>query len=120
MTIHWIDSKSLKRQKAAIVCVHMIGHHTYDVLAEEVYRNFRLHGKISATVTDNGSNFVKTFTTFAVQEESRSDEAQSITDNNEALLDDDVTFMDVHNLMILDRNKTDDLTQVEYRLPLHQ
>jgi len=62
MTVHLINQKSLKRQKAAIVYIRMIGHHTYDVLAvkiEEVHSNFRLHGKISATVTDNGSNFVK-------------------------------------------------------------
>ena len=122
MTVHWIDQKSLKRQKAAIACMRIIGRHTYDVLAakiEEVHRKFGLHGKISATVTDNGSNFVKTFTTFAVQEESGSDEAQSISDD-EALLDDDVTFTDVHDMMILDENNTDDLTQVEYELPPHQ
>lgn len=77
MTVHWIDQKSLKRQKAAIACMRIIGRHTYDVLAaksEEVHRKFGLHGKISAMVTDNGSNFVKAFTTFAVQEESGSDE----------------------------------------------
>ena len=86
MTVHWIDQKSLKRQKAAIACIRIIGRHTYDVLAakiEEVHRNFGLHGKISATMTDNGSNFVKAFTTFAVQEDSGSDEAQSITDDDE-------------------------------------
>ena len=65
MTVHWIDQKSLKRQKAAITCMHIIGHHTYVLAAkiEEVHRIFELHGKISATVTDNGSNFVKAFTT---------------------------------------------------------
>ena len=62
MTIHWIEQKSLKRRKAAISCIRIIGRHTYHVIAakiEEVHRNFGLIGKISATVTDNGSNFVK-------------------------------------------------------------
>ena len=120
MTVHWIDQK---RQKAAIACIRIIGRHTYDVLAakiEEVHRNFGLHGKISATVTDNGSNFVKAFTTFAVQEDPGSNEAQSITDDDEMVLDDDVTFTDVHDVMILDQNENDDLTLVEYELPPHQ
>ena len=123
MTAHWIDQTSLKRQKAAIACMYIVGCHTNDVLAakiEEVHRKFGLHGKISATVTDNGSNFVKAFTTFAVREESGFNEEQSILDDDEALIDDDVTFMDVHDMMILDENNTDDLTQVEYELPLHQ
>jgi len=71
MTVHWIDDKSLKRQKAAIACICITGRHTYDILAakiEEIHRSFGLHGKISATVTDNGSNFVKAFTSFSVQE----------------------------------------------------
>ena len=123
MTVHWIDQTSLKRQKAAIACMRIVGRHTYDVLAakiEEVHRKFGLHGKISATVTDNGSNFVKAFTTFAVQEESGFNEEQSILDDDEALIDDDVTFTDVYDMMILDENNTDDLTQVEYELPPHQ
>ena len=55
MMVHWINEKSLKREKAAIACIHIVGHHTYDILAakiEEVHRSFGLHGKISATVTD--------------------------------------------------------------------
>ena len=58
MIVHWIDQKSVKRQKPAIACICVIGRHTYDVLAakiEEVHRNFGLNGKISTTVTDNGS-----------------------------------------------------------------
>ena len=33
MTVHWINEISLKRQKAAIACIHIVGHHTYDILA---------------------------------------------------------------------------------------
>ena len=115
MTAHWIDQKSLKRQKAAIACVRVIGHHTYDVLAagiEEIHRKYRLSGKVTATVTDNGSNFVKAFATFARE----SDEASS-HDNEE---DDDVTFTNLHDLMDQDSLGDDDLTQVEYELPPHQ
>ena len=81
MLVHWISQTSLKRQKTAIACICTIGHHKYHLLAakiEEMYRNFGLHGKINDTVTDNGSNFVKAFITFTVQEESGFYEAQTI------------------------------------------
>ena len=83
----------------------MIGHHTYDVLAasiEEIHRKYRLSGKVTATVTDNGSNFVKAFATFASQLPGGSDEASS-HDNEE---DDNVTFTNLHDLM--DQDSGDD------------
>ena len=120
MTAHWIDHRSFKRQRAAIACVSMIGRHTYDVLAasiEEIHRKYRLSGRVTATVMDNGSNFVKTFASFASQSPGGSDEANS-HDNEE---DDDVTFSDLHDLMVMDQDSgDDDLTQVEYELPPHQ
>ena len=124
MTIHWIDKKSLKRQKAAIACIRIVGRHTYDILAakrEEVHRNFGLHGKISTTVTDNGSNFVTAFTSFSVLEtEVDNNEEHSITDDDYGVeLDDDATFTDIHSVMMLEQNE-DDQTQVEYELPPHQ
>ena len=69
MTIHWIDSTTLQCCKAAIACTRVIGHNTYDVLAgqiDSIHRQFELCGKVTATITDNGSNFVKAFKTFAV------------------------------------------------------
>ena len=62
MTVHWIDPHTLKRHKAAIACTRMRGRHTYDVLAckiEQVHTSYSLAGKVCATITDNGSNFVK-------------------------------------------------------------
>ena len=44
-------------------------HHTYNVLAakiESVHESFGLSSKVSSTVTDNKSNFVKAFTTFVL------------------------------------------------------
>ena len=32
MTVHWIDTDTLKRCKAAIACLRITGHHTYDVI----------------------------------------------------------------------------------------
>ena len=69
MTVHWIEPSTLQCHKAAIACTRITSHHTYDVLAakiENVHENFELSGKVSATVTNNGSNFVKAFATFAL------------------------------------------------------
>ena len=67
MTVHWINPITLKRCKAAIACIRVTGHHTYDALAEKiehVHASYGLTRKVTATVTDNRSNFVKAFTVF--------------------------------------------------------
>ena len=69
MTVHWIDESSLMCQKVVIACTCVIGRHTYNVLAakiEQIHEQYGLVGKISATITDNGSNFVKAFATFGM------------------------------------------------------
>ena len=67
MTIHWIHPITLKWCKAAIACIRVTGHHAYDSLAkkiEHVHASYEVTGKVTATVTDNRSNFVKAFTVF--------------------------------------------------------
>ena len=36
ITVHWINPITLKRCKAAIACIRVTGHHTYDALAEKI------------------------------------------------------------------------------------
>ena len=124
MMVHWINEKSLKRDKAAIACIRIVGRHTYDILAakiEEVHISFALHGKNSSTVTDNGSNFIKAFTTFSVPDTALDDnEEHSITDDDDMVLNDDVTFTDLNDAITPYPNEDDDLTQIEYELPPHQ
>ena len=63
---------------------------------------------------------MKAFNTFSVQETDLDDTGEhSITDDDGVVLDDDVTFTDLHDVMILDQ-ENDDLTQVEHELPPHQ
>lgn len=64
ITCHWIESDTLHRKSAALACERIRGHHTYDVIAakiSQVHAEFQIRGKVSATVTDNGSNSVKAF-----------------------------------------------------------
>lgn len=64
MTAHWICPDSLERRCAALCCQRIQGKHTFDVLANAmaaVHEKFQIQGKVVATTTDNGSNFVKAF-----------------------------------------------------------
>lgn len=64
MTIHWIDSETLKRESAALACRRIKGRHTYDVLTKimsDVFRDYGITNKVTRVVTDNGSNFIKAF-----------------------------------------------------------
>ncbi|KAL4131068.1 hypothetical protein QTP88_008419 [Uroleucon formosanum] len=68
VTCHWINSKSFKRESVSLACYHIKGHHTYDVIAKEIYKmhtTYKIQNKIVSTTTDNGSNFVKAFNTYS-------------------------------------------------------
>ena len=122
MTIHWIDTNTLEHCKAAISCSRLIGCHIYDVLAskiESIYRSYNLNGKVTTTVTDNELKFVKAFKTFCVTNSSSTEVVQEDLSPGEDCADEQETsFEDVHTTLILDN--TNDLTQVEYDLPIQQ
>ena len=126
MTIHWIDPTTLQRRKAAIACTRLIGHNTYDVLAgkiDSIHRQFEICGKVTATITDNGSNFVKAFKTFAVDPtpSSTSEEVEQIEDSDQdEEEEEEATFENVCDVLTLDPEEDDDYMQVEYELPPHE
>uniref|UniRef100_A0A667WTV6 HAT C-terminal dimerisation domain-containing protein n=1 Tax=Myripristis murdjan TaxID=586833 RepID=A0A667WTV6_9TELE len=91
ITSHWINPTTLQRQKAALACKRIKGRHTYDVVASEIDHIHSLYGvstKVTSTITDNGSNFVKAFAMY--QPESLSDDDDDDHDDDE-----EVTFTDV-------------------------
>lgn len=71
VTGHWISSTDLNRVSKALACRRFKGSHTYDRISDlinEIHLEFNLNpSKIIATVTDNGSNFVKAFKMFGVK-----------------------------------------------------
>ena len=126
MTVHWIDPSTLQRCKAAISCTRLIGRHTYDVLAskiESIHCSYSLNGKVTATVTDNGSNFVKAFKIFSVTD-STSTSAEIVQEEycpeEDCPDEEEATFENVHDTLTLEQDNMDDLTQVEYDLPPHE
>ena len=53
MMVHWIDSITLKLEKAALACKRVRGRHTYDVIACEIDQVHSAFGpdKVTACVT---------------------------------------------------------------------
>lgn len=50
-----------------LACERIGGHHTYDVIVaktSQIHAEFHIQGKVCATVTDNGSNFLKAFSEY--------------------------------------------------------
>lgn len=61
---HWIEPETLENKSAALACERIRGHHTYETIATkiiEIHCAFQIQGKVTATETDNGSDFVQTF-----------------------------------------------------------
>ena len=95
MTAHWIDPKCLKREKAAIACRRIKGRHTYDVVAsviERIHSAFGLTHKVTASVTDNGSNFIKTFRVYEAAGATAPSDSEEERDEEE---EDNVVFADI-------------------------
>ena len=125
MTAHWIDPTTLQRCKAANSCTRFIGHNAYDVLAgkiDSIHYQFELCGKVTFTITDNRSNFVKAFKTFSVYPtpSSTSEEEIEQKEGDDHYDEEQATFENVCDMLMLDSEKDDDYTQVEYELAPHE
>lgn len=101
----------------------------HDVLAakiEHIHSIYGLNGKVTATVTDNGSNFVKAFATYSLPAADHTS-TSSDTSPSQAMQEDDLdmdegeaTFGNIGDSLMLEQERENDLTQVEYELPPHE
>ena len=70
VTAHWIKPDSTERESFVLACRHFPSPHNYNRIAEileEIHSEFGLSNEnIIATVTANGSNFVKAFKEFNI------------------------------------------------------
>ncbi|KAI5693143.1 hypothetical protein M8J75_009333 [Diaphorina citri] len=77
VTVHWINS-SYERRSAALACRRFANCHTGERIADllqDIFGEFELNSnKVVATVTDNGSNFVKAFKQFGINKDVLGDE----------------------------------------------
>ncbi|CAG9825726.1 unnamed protein product [Phaedon cochleariae] len=92
VTLHWIDA-NLERHSVALACKRFSGIHDYKNIGE-MLENINLKfgiksTQIIATVTDNGSNFVKAFREFSMGEEEVQDFQQEIGRTHEEKDEDD-------------------------------
>ncbi|KAG1960435.1 hypothetical protein F2P79_006315 [Pimephales promelas] len=88
VTLHWISRSTLERNKAALACRRIRGRHTYDVIGaeiENIHSSYGLLNKVVATVTDNGSNFVKAFNVYqpVTESDDETEEGESTPTNDD-------------------------------------
>ncbi|XP_034534155.1 uncharacterized protein LOC117808543 [Notolabrus celidotus] len=121
VTCHWIDHNSLERHSAALACRRVKGSHTFDVLAaalEEIHSEYHIREKVTRTTTDSGSNFLKAFRLYSVEE--KEDKVADGQEERDSILDDvsedesefEVEHQDVSAIL-------NDDTGLEYQLPKH-
>ena len=124
VTIHWLTS-NLERKSAVLACRRMKGNHTYDRFAEEleaIMRDFGIQNKMEGgVVTDNASNFVKSFKHFG--EEAHAALAELLKEaSNKGEEDDDADENDNDEDGVIYQELTDILSSsdtLRFSLPAH-
>lgn len=116
ITVHWIGN-DLLRKSACLGIKRIIGSHTYDVIAksiDDLHNEFGIGGKITSTITDNGSNFIKAFNVYGTPKtveaevgDSNRDERQDLDitaetineDSSDEENDEDYVFIDLGSIL---------------------
>lgn len=117
VTAHWLDSSSFQRHSVALACRRLKGPHTFDALASalnDIHTEYEIRQKVVRTTTDNGSNFLKAFREFGL-DENHNDIAEEETeegDDDYDGSDEETDFLDVEAIMAEDDG-------LQYQLPKH-
>jgi len=90
VSCHWIDEDTLIRKNLALACKRVRGSHTFNILAEElqnIFMKFKIQNKITCVVTDNGSNFIKAFRVYGIDDDEDDENInEESTDEIEAVM----------------------------------
>ncbi|KAL1277390.1 hypothetical protein QQF64_024063 [Cirrhinus molitorella] len=119
VTAHWINPGSLERHSAALACKRQKGSHTFEVLASamnDIHSEYEIHDKVVCTTTDSGSNFLKAFRVFGVENNIETEASMcesEDTDSEGCGEGDGVEFQDTS--LLLDQDDG-----FEVQLPKHQ
>lgn len=120
MTCHLIDSETYQRKSYVLGCKRIKGSYNYLNIAEvmtEITQNYGIHySKITHTVTDNASNFGKSFRTFSIGSSVQS--TSEVGDLNENSSDSDNSDLEIDSMEIMDVEKFFINLELE-RLDLH-
>lgn len=117
MTAHWLDSSNFQRHSVALACRRLKGPHTFDVLAStltDIHTEYEIRQKIVRTTTDSGSNFLKAFREFGVDENHNciAEEATGEETDEDDDSDEEMEFFDDDAIM-------DEDDGLQYQLPKH-
>jgi hypothetical protein len=120
MTVHYVTGGSggveTSRVSAALACRRFMGSHTYSAIAEMISFIHRSYGltvdKITATVTDNASNFGKAFREFLFQIQTPDEYDE---DNH-----DDVDVDNISEVLTVPSDNSVDDEEVAITLPHHE
>jgi hypothetical protein len=76
MIAHW-NGEDLKRRSDCLGIHRVNGNHTFEVIATEInkiHKKFKISSKINVIITDSGSNFLKAFRIFGLNEVTENEE----------------------------------------------
>lgn len=68
VTDHWLSvetvgnaSAQIKRHSAALACKRLTGTHDGESIGTDIHKEFKIQNKLSHSITDNASNFIRAF-----------------------------------------------------------
>ncbi len=129
MTCHWFGQKDLVRRSAMLAFRRIKGEHNYKAIAtmlNNIHSEYGLESsRISYVVTDNGSNFLKAFREYGIQDNvtatqnhgasAASQDDLSDTDDHD---NENLEIVDVQLANVLNGVQDEEMTDVLY-LPKH-
>jgi len=121
ITVHWLDPDILDRKGACLAVRQLTGSHTYAVLAqkmESINDEFGLQNKICYTVTDSGSNFIKAFKHFSM-EEAEEAPTELADDDGEGPDTDEMEYVALEPILQQTEHFNENEDSPIYRLPRH-